>query len=60
MEWVGDQDCSEEVVDDVVCRTVPAGQLMAESSLDNRAKDTVSGGQGIAGLDQDHWKTWKP
>lgn len=37
-----------------------AGQLMAESGLDNRARQTASGGRGIAGLDADDWKTWKP
>ncbi|WP_327037727.1 ricin-type beta-trefoil lectin domain protein [Micromonospora maris] len=37
-----------------------AGQLMAESGLDNRARDTASGGRGIAGLDDEDWKTWKP
>ncbi|WP_433533053.1 ricin-type beta-trefoil lectin domain protein [Micromonospora sp. CA-263727] len=37
-----------------------AGQLMAESGLDNRARKTRSGGQGIAGLDDDDWKAWKP
>ena len=37
-----------------------AGQLMAESGLDNRAQKTASGGRGIAGLDDDDWKAWKP
>ncbi|MEV6693475.1 ricin-type beta-trefoil lectin domain protein [Micromonospora sp. NPDC051196] len=37
-----------------------AGQLMAESGLDNRARDTASGGKGIAGLNDDDWKRWKP
>ncbi|WP_431727735.1 ricin-type beta-trefoil lectin domain protein [Verrucosispora sp. TAA-831] len=37
-----------------------AGQLMAESGLDDRAARTVSGGQGIAGLEDDKWQAWKP
>ncbi len=37
-----------------------AGQLMAESGLNNKARETASGGQGIAGLDDDDWKRWKP
>ncbi|MFI9644098.1 ricin-type beta-trefoil lectin domain protein [Micromonospora sp. NPDC051925] len=37
-----------------------AGQLMAESQLAPAAKDTVSGGTGIAGLDSQDWKLWKP
>ncbi|BCJ62022.1 ricin-type beta-trefoil lectin domain protein [Micromonospora endophytica] len=37
-----------------------AGQLMAESGLDNQSRRTASGGQGIAGLDDEDWKTWKP
>ncbi|MEU7614795.1 ricin-type beta-trefoil lectin domain protein [Micromonospora rifamycinica] len=37
-----------------------AGQLMAESGLDGRAKRTASGGQGIAGLDAAAWKSWAP
>ncbi|MFG2062426.1 ricin-type beta-trefoil lectin domain protein [Micromonospora sp. NPDC048871] len=37
-----------------------AGQLMAESGLDNRARKTASGGRGIAGLDDEDWKAWKP
>ncbi|WP_444950559.1 ricin-type beta-trefoil lectin domain protein [Micromonospora ureilytica] len=37
-----------------------AGQLMAESELAPRAKDTASGGTGIAGLDNQDWKLWKP
>lgn len=37
-----------------------AGQLMAESELAPRATDTASGGTGIAGLDNEDWKLWKP
>ncbi|MEU1590647.1 ricin-type beta-trefoil lectin domain protein [Micromonospora sp. NPDC005710] len=37
-----------------------AGQLMAESELATRATDTASGGTGIAGLDNQDWKLWKP
>nr|WP_230415032.1 ricin-type beta-trefoil lectin domain protein [Micromonospora tarapacensis] len=37
-----------------------AGQLMAESGLNNRARQTASGGRGIAGLDDDDWRAWKP
>ncbi|MEU4569454.1 ricin-type beta-trefoil lectin domain protein [Micromonospora sp. NPDC023956] len=37
-----------------------AGQLMAESGLDSRARDTASGGRGIAGLDDQDWKKWAP
>ncbi|MBQ1049924.1 ricin-type beta-trefoil lectin domain protein [Micromonospora sp. C51] len=37
-----------------------AGQLMAESGLNNRERQTTSGGRGIAGLDDEDWKTWKP
>ncbi|WP_232521192.1 ricin-type beta-trefoil lectin domain protein [Micromonospora phaseoli] len=37
-----------------------AGQLMAESGLNNRARQTASGGKGIAGLDDEDWKAWKP
>ena len=37
-----------------------AGQLMAESGLNHRASKTASGGQGIAGLEDDDWKVWKP
>ncbi|TCB87877.1 hypothetical protein E0H26_28705 [Micromonospora zingiberis] len=37
-----------------------AGQLMAESGLDNRAEKTTSGGRGIAGLRDGDWKSWKP
>ncbi|MEE3921441.1 RICIN domain-containing protein [Micromonospora sp. BRA006-A] len=37
-----------------------AGQLMAESGLDTRAERTASGGQGLAGLDDERWRTWAP
>jgi hypothetical protein len=37
-----------------------AGQLMAESGLNNDAAHTQSGGQGIAGLDNTDWKQWSP
>ncbi|MEU8419588.1 ricin-type beta-trefoil lectin domain protein [Micromonospora sp. NPDC048835] len=37
-----------------------AGQLMAESKLSPRATDTASGGSGVAGLDNEDWKLWKP
>src|SRR5262249_33417916 len=37
-----------------------AGQLMAESGLDNDATHTESGGHGVAGLDDDDWKKWSP
>ncbi|MCA2213387.1 ricin-type beta-trefoil lectin domain protein [Jidongwangia harbinensis] len=37
-----------------------AGQLMAESGLNEKAKRTVSGGRGIAGLDDADWKRWAP
>ncbi|TCB96787.1 hypothetical protein E0H26_14305 [Micromonospora zingiberis] len=37
-----------------------AGQLMTESGLDPRARDTASGGRGIAGLNDEDWKRWKP
>jgi ricin-type beta-trefoil lectin protein len=37
-----------------------AGQLMAESGLDNGATKTTSGGQGIAGLRGDQWHKWQP
>nr|WP_240955443.1 ricin-type beta-trefoil lectin domain protein [Micromonospora sp. HNM0581] len=37
-----------------------AGQLMAESNLNNNAQQTASGGKGIAGLDDEDWKAWKP
>lgn len=37
-----------------------AGQLMAESELTTTATDTASGGTGIAGLDNQDWKLWKP
>ncbi|MFV2099665.1 ricin-type beta-trefoil lectin domain protein [Micromonospora sp. LOL_024] len=37
-----------------------AGQLMAESGLNNKASQTASGGKGIAGLDDEDWKAWKP
>lgn len=37
-----------------------AGQLMAESGLNNRTRKTASGGKGIAGLDDDDWDKWKP
>ncbi|GIJ46780.1 hypothetical protein Val02_36660 [Virgisporangium aliadipatigenens] len=37
-----------------------AGQLMAESGLDNSARSTASGGEGIAGMDNADWKQWSP
>lgn len=37
-----------------------AGQLMAESGLDARAERTASGGRGLAGLDDERWRTWAP
>jgi hypothetical protein len=37
-----------------------AGQLMAESGLESGATATVSGGSGIAGMDDEDWKTWAP
>ncbi|MEH1028392.1 ricin-type beta-trefoil lectin domain protein [Micromonospora profundi] len=37
-----------------------AGQLMAESGLDGRARKTASGGRGIAGLDDAAWEAWVP
>ncbi|ASW57393.1 hypothetical protein CIK06_03340 [Plantactinospora sp. KBS50] len=37
-----------------------AGQLMAESGLDNSARHTDSGGRGVAGLRDADWKTWSP
>ncbi|MBQ1027867.1 ricin-type beta-trefoil lectin domain protein [Micromonospora sp. C95] len=37
-----------------------AGQLMAESGLNNRERQTASGGRGIAGLDDEDWTRWKP
>ncbi|WP_026267989.1 ricin-type beta-trefoil lectin domain protein [Micromonospora sp. CNB394] len=37
-----------------------AGQLMAESGLDGRVKETTSGGRGFAGLNDDRWKSWAP
>ncbi|MEU7926714.1 ricin-type beta-trefoil lectin domain protein [Micromonospora sp. NPDC049107] len=37
-----------------------AGQLMAESKLAWSATETASGGTGIAGLDNQDWKLWKP
>ncbi|MBM7489481.1 hypothetical protein JOD64_000703 [Micromonospora luteifusca] len=37
-----------------------SGQLMAESGLDTAASGTVSGGRGIAGLDDGDWKKWVP
>lgn len=37
-----------------------AGQLMAESGLDATADVTASGGQGIAGLDEQDWQKWAP
>ncbi|MCZ7428890.1 ricin-type beta-trefoil lectin domain protein [Micromonospora sp. WMMA1949] len=37
-----------------------AGQLMTESGLDGRAERTASGGRGLAGLDDERWRTWAP
>ncbi|MFD0820241.1 ricin-type beta-trefoil lectin domain protein [Micromonospora zhanjiangensis] len=37
-----------------------AGQLMAESGLDNKSSRTASGGRGIAGLRDADWKKWAP
>ncbi|MEV4629544.1 ricin-type beta-trefoil lectin domain protein [Micromonospora sp. NPDC049523] len=37
-----------------------AGQLMAESGLDASAARTVSGGSGLAGLDDRQWRRWTP
>lgn len=37
-----------------------AGQLMAESNLDAAATRTVSGGSGLAGLDDRQWQRWEP
>ncbi|GIJ25005.1 hypothetical protein Vqi01_01670 [Micromonospora qiuiae] len=37
-----------------------AGQLMAESGLNNRTRKTASGGRGIAGLNDEDWKKWQP
>jgi hypothetical protein len=37
-----------------------AGQLMAESGLNVAATETASGGTGLAGLDDEDWKTWAP
>ncbi|MFI5845247.1 ricin-type beta-trefoil lectin domain protein [Catenuloplanes sp. NPDC051500] len=37
-----------------------AGQLMAESGLEAGATATVSGGSGIAGIDDEDWKKWAP
>lgn len=37
-----------------------AGQLMAESGLDDQAPNTASGGRGIAGIDDADWKRWAP
>lgn len=37
-----------------------AGQLMAESGVDANAARTVSGGSGLAGLDDQQWGRWAP
>ncbi|MDR7278887.1 lectin-like domain-containing protein [Catenuloplanes atrovinosus] len=37
-----------------------AGQLMAESGLNESATATESGGTGLAGLDDADWKQWAP
>ncbi|MFY1672094.1 RICIN domain-containing protein [Plantactinospora sp. WMMB334] len=37
-----------------------AGQLMVESGLNSSATGTVSGGRGIAGLDDGDWEKWAP
>ncbi|MGW5556445.1 ricin-type beta-trefoil lectin domain protein [Micromonospora sp. NPDC003944] len=37
-----------------------AGQLMAESNLDVNATRTVSGGSGLAGLNDRQWQRWAP
>ncbi|MEU1586880.1 RICIN domain-containing protein [Micromonospora sp. NPDC005710] len=37
-----------------------AGQLMAESGLATDSARTVSGGTGLAGLNDDQWRRWVP
>ncbi|MFI7081116.1 ricin-type beta-trefoil lectin domain protein [Micromonospora sp. NPDC049903] len=37
-----------------------AGQLMAESGMRSTATGTASGGEGIAGLDSEAWRSWAP